>query len=398
MRPFCFLHHMLPGEGRKGTPSLAFSWTSSLAIDGCWLALETGAWALPCATWLELVSPARGRNGIMKNKKYTLVCSKHLMEVSNARCDSGGTAAGSLPTEGTASRRNCWMHVSDFRCSLPAVPGQASTVNLNFPRLNKPHKGRSGSQHHLMNHPDAAAAQQRTKWGEVGALGRYCCHQTPVHITTASGVLCTVFGQSDTTLSMYPSKLKDSIFSGTLFSPAVVLVSVPHIPTFCLSQNLAPCISPSPVFSVPMPSSAFTSNSVCPAHSKQSSCHACWSGSGPTPQAHTLTLGSSFFPLALLKPAAAHTSGLTHFYLKPLHSRSTSMISLKTILRNTHKRITSSIYGPVSLGLGQVSAGSIRKAASGTEQLQRQIHVTPPVTAKTRELGRVGEEDGKKCA
>lgn len=182
IRPFCFLHHMLPGEGRKDTPSLAFSWTPPLAINCCWLVLEIGAQALPCERWLEWVSPAKGKTRVIKSKKHTPVCSKHLMEVSNAGCDCGGTAAGSLPTEGSASGRNCWRHLLKcFRCSLPAVPGQAGAVNLNLPRLNKCHKRLSGSQHHLANDPNAAETQQRTKrWG-AGAL---CCHQTLVHKTT----------------------------------------------------------------------------------------------------------------------------------------------------------------------------------------------------------------------
>jgi len=69
----------------------------------------------------------------------------------------------------------------------------------------------------LQTTPSAAAAQQRTEQGGAGALGRYCCHQTLVHETTVSGVLHTAFGGSGTHFSMYPSKLKDSIFSGTVF-------------------------------------------------------------------------------------------------------------------------------------------------------------------------------------
>lgn len=106
-----------------------------------------------------------------------------------------------------------------------------------------------------------------------------------------------------------------------------------------------------------------------PAHSKQSSCHACWAGSGPTPQTHSSALGSSSSPFVLLRQQQPpHAPGLTLFCLKPLHSRSTGITSLKIILCNTHRIITRSIYNPVSLGLDRVSTGSIRNASSGIEQ------------------------------
>lgn len=89
-----------------------------------------------------------------------------------------------------------------------------------------------------------------------------------------------------------------------------------------------------------------------------------------------------------------HTLGLTLFYLKPLHSRSTGITSLEIILCNTHRKITCSIYNPGSPGLDRVSAGSIRKALSSH---WLKIHGTLSASAKKR-LGWVGESDGKKCA
>lgn len=151
---------------------------------------------------------------------------------------------------------------------------------------------------------------------------------------------------------MYPSKLKDSIFTSMLSSCNDVGLCPTHSHILSIPKS-GPLHPPITCFLVPMSFSFFPSNSICPAHSRQTSCRACWSGSGPTRQARTLALGSSSFPLALLKPAAPHTSGLMHFYLEPLHSRSTGTISLKIILHNTHRRITSSIHGPLSLGLGQ---------------------------------------------
>lgn len=178
-------------------------------------------------------------------------------------------------------------------------------------------------------------------------------------------------------------------------------VSAPHISTFCLSQNLVPCISPSPVL-VPMPSlPSLLTPSALPRANKAPAVPVDLAPA-QLPRLTPLLWAAA---LSLLRCSSQQlaplTSGLTLFYLEPLHSRSTSITSLKIILRNTHGRITSSIYNPVSPGLGRVSAGSFRKAASGIEQLRShrfKIHATPPVTAKRRGLGRAGGRDGKKCA
>ena len=170
---------------------------------------------------------------------------------------------------------------------------------------------------------------------------------------------------------------------------------------FCLSQNLIPCISPSPVL-VLMPSlPSLPTPSALPRANKAPAVPVDLAlAQLPRPRPR---LWAAALPLLRCssQQLAPHTSGLTLFYLKPLYSRSTSITSLKIILCNTHRRITSSIYNPVSPGLGRVSAGSIRKAVSGIEQQQSywlKIHATPPVTAKRRGLGSRGERDGSKCA
>lgn len=193
----------------------------------------------------------------------------------------------------------------------------------------------------------------------------------------------------------------------TAFSQARCLFSCNDVclpqtsPTFCLSQNLIPYIYPSPVL-IPIPSlPSLQTPSALPKADKAPAVAVDLALAQLPRLAPPLWAAALPLLRCSSQQLAPHTSGLTLFYFEPLHSRSTSITSLKIILCNTHRRITSSIHNPVSPSLGQVSVDSIRKAASGVEQLQShrlKIYATPPVTAKRRGLGRVGERDGKKCA
>lgn len=261
------------------------------------------------------------------------------MGISNAWWDSGGTAAGSLPTEGTASGRNRWRHVLDFRHGLRAVPrssppprcccGQASAVNLNSSRLNKTHKGLFGSQHRLTNnHERSCGAAEDWAGGGTGSprpllvspdFGSWNHSlRSPLHCTW--GVRYT--------LSTYPRKPKDSLFSGTLSFILQCCGSLPHTsPTFCLSPKSRPLQLPLSCFNTDA-FSAFPSSSICPVRSKQSSCHAHQSGSGLL-----LKLWAAALPLlhCSSQQPAPQTSGLTPFYLQSLISRSTSITSLNIV-------------------------------------------------------------------
>lgn len=174
-----------------------------------------------------------------------------------------------------------------------------------------------------------AVAQQRTELGgELGALGRYWFHQTSVHETTASGALYTAPGGVRYTLSTYPRKPKDSLFSGTLSFILQCCGSLPHTsPTFCLSPKSRPLQLPLSCFNTDA-FSAFPSSSICPVRSKQSSCHALQSGSGLL-----LKLWAAALPLlhCSSQQPAPQTSGLTPFYLQSLISRSTSITSLNIV-------------------------------------------------------------------